>query len=172
MQRILALAIASFVLSAGSAFAAEAKVTIEKTHLCCGTCVKGAEKAVTSVAGATAQCDKGAGSITITAPDAATAQKAVDALVKAGYYGKATGAEIKDTSGAPAGQVKAATVSGFHNCCKKCTTSINEVIAKVPGAKGEVEGKATTVKVSGDFDAKKLVEAFNEAGFSVKVAGK
>jgi periplasmic mercuric ion binding protein len=172
MLRVLAFVVASSMLAAGSAFAAEAKVTVEKTHLCCTACVKGAEKAVTSVAGAVAECDRAAGSVTITAPDAATAQKAVDALVAAGYYGKATGAEIKDTSGAPAGQVKAATVSGFHNCCKKCTTSINEVIAKVPGAKGEVEGKATTVKVTGDFDAKKLVDAFNEAGFSVKVAGK
>jgi copper chaperone CopZ len=173
MQRVLALVVASFILTAaGSAFAAEAKATVEKTHLCCNACVKGAEKAVSSVAGAVAKCDRDAGSVTITAPDAATAQKAVNALVAAGYYGKATGAEIKDDSGAAAGQVKAATVSGFHNCCKKCMTAINETIAKVPGAKGEVDGKATKVSVTGDFDAKKLVEAFNEAGFHVKVAGK
>ena len=173
MRCVLALFAASFVFaSAANLSAAESKVTIEKTHLCCNACVKGAEKAVTSVAGAAAKCDRDAGTVTITASDAATAQKAVDALATAGYYGKATGAEIKDDSGAKAGNVKAATVSGFHNCCKKCTTAINETIAKVPGAKGEVDAKATTVKVSGDFDAKKLVETFNEAGFHVKVSAK
>jgi copper chaperone CopZ len=173
MRRVLALFAASFVFaSAANLFAAESKVTVEKTHLCCNSCVKGVEKAVTSVAGASAKCDRDAGSIPITAPAAATAQKALDALAAAGYYGKSTGAEIKDDSGAKAGNVKAATVSGFHNCCKKCTTAINSTIAKVPGAKGEVDGKATTVNLTGDFDLKKVVEAFNEAGFHVKVAAK
>src|SRR3954471_6179929 len=107
---------------------AETKVTMEKTHLCCNSCVKGAEKAVSSVAGAAIACDKDAGTITITAADAATAQKAVDALLAAGYAGKTTGAETKEDSGAPGGKVKSATVSGFHNCCRKCTTTLNDVL--------------------------------------------
>jgi copper chaperone CopZ len=167
---MLAAGIISF--GAASWAAAETKVTVEKTHLCCNSCVKGAEKAVTSVDGATAKCDMKAGTIAITAPDAATAQKAVDALSAAGYYGKATGADLKDDSGASSGKIKSATVSGFHNCCKKCTTAINSTIKKVPGASGEAEQKADTVTVTGDFDAEKLVKAFNDAGFSVKVAAK
>jgi len=47
-----------------------------------------------------------AGLVTITAPDEATAQKAVDAMSAAGYFGKATGAKLTDDSGAPAGSVK------------------------------------------------------------------
>ncbi len=172
MQRGFALIVASLSLVAGrSSFAAESKVTIEKTHLCCNQCVKGAEKAVSSVSGAKAECDKDAGSITITAPDAATAQKAVDALSAAGYYGKSTGAEFKDESGAVAGNVKSVDVSGFHNCCKKCTTTINNTIKKVP-ATGEVAPKVDTVTVAGDIDEKKLVDAFHDAGFQVKVKGK
>src|SRR6185437_7898346 len=117
--RIVSLLMPLFVTSWA---AAETKVTIEKTHLCCGSCVKGAQKAVTSVEGCKAACDQKAGTITITAPDDATAQKAVNALVEAGYYGAATGATLKDESGAPAGKVTSLNVSGIHNCCQKCTT--------------------------------------------------
>ncbi|HEY8747823.1 MAG TPA: hypothetical protein VIM11_07605 [Tepidisphaeraceae bacterium] len=152
--------------------AAESTVTISKTHLCCNSCVTGAQKAVSSVEGAKAVCDKTAQTIAITAPDDATAQKAVDALSAAGYYGKATGATMKDDSGAKPGTVQTAEVSGIHNCCKKCTTAINDTIKKVPGASGDVPAKAVTFTVTGPFDATKLVEAFNDAGFSVKVAGK
>jgi len=171
MHRAFAAAVISlFAVAAGSSFADEVKATIEKTHLCCNSCVKGAEKAVSSVSGAKATCDRKAETITVTAPDAATAQKAVDALCEAGYFGKATGATMKDDSGASAGSVDSATVSGFHNCCKKCTTSINDTIKKVPGAKGELAAKAVTVKVTGGYDGAKLVQALNEAGFHAKLA--
>ena len=159
-------------LAATSWVAAETKVTLENTHLCCPSCVKGATKAVTSVDGATAVCDKDAKTVTITAPDAATAQKALNALEAAGFYGKATGADLKDDSGAPKGEVKSLTLTGIHNCCKKCTTAINATIKKVPGATGEIEAKAETVTVTGDFDAGKLVQAFEDAGFHVKAEAK
>jgi copper chaperone CopZ len=159
-------------LLATSWVAAETKVTLEDTHLCCKSCVKGASAAVSSVEGATAVCDPKAKSVTITAPDAAMAQKAMDALVAAGFYGKATGADIKDDSGTPKGNVKSLTLSGIHNCCHKCTVAINDIIKKVPGATGEIEAKAETVTVTGDFDAEKLVEAFNEGGFHVKAESK
>ena len=50
--------------------------------------------------------------------------------------------------------------------------AINKAIKSVPGATCVVEPKSETFTVTGDFDAAKLVEAFNEAGFSVKVAAK
>jgi mercuric ion binding protein len=163
---IASLAVASW------AAAAESKVTLENTHLCCKSCVKGATQAVSAVDGAAAVCDPKTRTVTITATDAATAQKALDALEAAGFYGKATGAEIKDDSGAPKGTVKSLTLSGIHNCCKKCTTAINDTIKKVPGAAGEIAPKADSVTVTGDFDAGKLVEAFNDAGFHVKAETK
>jgi copper chaperone CopZ len=152
---------------AASWAAAETTVTLEKTHLCCPNCVKAATKAVEAVPGATSKCDQKAGTITITAADDAAGQKAIDALSDAGFYGKATGATIKDDAGAPAGNVKTLTVT-THNCCKKCSTAIDKVIASVPGAKGEATPKEDTFTVTGDFDASKLVAAFNDAGFSVK----
>ena len=172
MRRIVPLALVALVISmaaARTAIAEDAKVKLEKVHLCCNNCVKGAQKAVSSVTGAAAVCDQKAGTISITASDAATAQKAVDALVDAGYYGKTTGASIKESDAS--GTLKSATVSGFHNCCKKCMTTLNDTIQKA-GVKGEVEPKATTVTVTGDIDQKKLIQAFEDAGFQVNVEGK
>jgi mercuric ion binding protein len=169
MNRIAVRMSALLVLLAGVSWAsAETTVTLERTHLCCGSCVKGVAKAVGTVDGAKAACDQKAGKVTVTAPDEATAQKAVDALVAAGFYGKTTGAEIKNDVSVPSGNVKSATLSGVHNCCKKCATAINKVIKSVPGATGEVEPKSETFTVTGDFDAAKLVEAFHDAGFSIE----
>ncbi|HEX4796780.1 MAG TPA: hypothetical protein VH370_23510 [Humisphaera sp.] len=148
---------------------ADATATVEKTHLCCNNCVKGVNEAVAKVDGAKATCDQKGGKITITAKDEASAQKAVDALLAAGYFGKVTGATVKDDSGAKAGKVQTATVSDIHNCCNKCTTSINDTIKKVPGASAVVASKATSFPVAGDFDETKLVQEFNDAGFHVKV---
>jgi len=167
--RFVAL-LAPLVLSSWAA--AESTVTVSKTHLCCNSCVTGAEKAVASVSGAKATCDRKAQTIAITAPDDAAAQKALDALVAAGYYGNATGGKIANDSGAKAGKATSVEVSGIHNCCKKCTTTINDTIKKVPGAKGEVATKAVTFPVTGNFDPAKLVEALNEAGFHAKVESK
>jgi copper chaperone CopZ len=143
---------------------AASTVTLEKTHLCCHSCVKDAEKTVASIPGATAACDMDAKSITITAPDDATAQQAVDALVAAGFYGTATGATVKDDSGAPTGNVTSLTISDIHNCCGKCAKAINAVIKTVPGATAEVKPKETTFTVTGDFDAQKLVQALMMRG--------
>lgn len=156
----------------GSAAFAETTVSLEKTHLCCGSCVKGAEKAVSSVAGAKATCDKDAGKVTITAPDAATAQKAVDALVAAGYYGTPTGGATVTDQKLADGKVKSADVSQIHNCCKKCTTAFNKTIKEVPGATGTVAEKAKTFTVSGDFDAQKLEKALHDAGLNGKIETK
>jgi len=83
MKRILTLA--SMLVSFGwSAQAADTSVKLSDVHLCCNNCVKSVDKALSKVAGVTAQSDKDAGTVTITAPDKATAQKAVDALVAAG----------------------------------------------------------------------------------------
>ncbi len=171
MNRTVAMLVGCLIpFVATSWAAASSTVTLAKTHLCCGSCVKDATAAVATVPGATAVCDQKAKSITITAPDDATAQKALDALVAAGFYGKATGGTVTDDSGAPTGNVKSLTITSIHNCCGKCTKAINKVIKSVPGATGEIEPKAETVTITGDFDAQKLVKAFNKAGFSIKVS--
>lgn len=164
--RLFAASLAMFVGSA--AFAAEAK--IEKAHLCCQSCVKGVEKAVGTVNGAKATCDRTAGTVTITAADEATVQKAVDAVMSAGYYGSVTGA--KAPAAAEGGKATTATVSGLHNCCKKCTTAINGALQKAQGAKGEIAAKADNLTVTGDFDTKAVEQSLRDAGFNAKVEKK
>jgi mercuric ion binding protein len=169
MRRGSILALGLLVSFLATSYAsAVSTVTLTKTHLCCKTCVKDATAAVAAVPGAAAVCVQDAKTITVTAPDDATAQKAVDALVAAGFYGEATGATIKDDSGAPTGTVTTLTISDIHNCCGKCAKAINGVIKSVPGATGEIKAKETTVTVTGSFDAQALVKALNDAGFSVK----
>ena len=169
-RKIALIAGLLFPLAVASSSMADTTVTLEKTHLCCGSCVKAVNKTVES-AGAKAQIDQKADKVTITAADAEGAQKAIDALVTAGFYGTVTSGTIKDDAGAPDGKVKSLSVT-THNCCKKCTTAINKIITTVPGATGEAEPKNDTFTVTGDYDAAALVKAFNDAGFSVKVAAK
>jgi copper chaperone CopZ len=100
-----------------AAFAqAESTVKLSGVHLCCKSCVKGVDKAVGTVSGATAASDMEASTVTITAPDAATAQKAVDALTSAGYFGKSEDPAIKvdDSTGAKDAKVSSLTISGVH----------------------------------------------------------
>ena len=94
MKNILTLA--SILAAFGwSAQAADTSVKLSNVHLCCNNCVKGVDKALSGVIGAKAQSDKDAGTVTIKAPDKATAQKAVDALLAAGYFGISSDPAIK-----------------------------------------------------------------------------
>src|SRR5580692_6278431 len=72
----------------GAAALAETKVEVSNVHICCGACVKGVGKAVKSVEGITVACDQKAKTVTITAPDDATAQKGIEALAAAGFHGR------------------------------------------------------------------------------------
>src|SRR5260370_32967515 len=94
----IALAFTSLVSAADSA----AKIT--NVHLCCKSCVTGVEKAVGAVPDAKATVDQDAGTVTLTGPDAATVQKAADALVAAGYFGKGSDSNVKlDGTSVPKG---------------------------------------------------------------------
>jgi copper chaperone CopZ len=154
---------------AWSAQAADSNVKLSNVHLCCASCVKGVEKAVGTVPGATVQTDKDAGTVSITAPNQATEQKAVDALVAAGYFGTSSDPAIKvgGKSGAKKGKIQTVTVKGVHLCCGKCVTAVNDALAKVPGVKGNTAAKgADSFDVTGDFKAKAVFAALNKAGLS------
>ncbi|HEY5314430.1 MAG TPA: cation transporter [Pirellulales bacterium] len=151
---------------------ADVTVKISGLHNCCGSCLKGITKAVKS-AGAQAEMAKGDDTLTLTAPDKATAQKALDKLAAAGYHGTSDtpGLAIKDDSGAPAGKTTRLVLSGAHNCCGGCADAIKDAAGNVPGVSGQtVNPKSKTFVVEGNYDAKALVQALNDAGFHVKVA--
>jgi copper chaperone CopZ len=169
-------ALASLLLSFALAPLAAAEVTaqLSDVHLCCDSCVKGVDKAVATVAGATAMSDKDAETVTITAADQATVQKAVNALTAAGYFGVSNNPAIKvdATTGATDAKVQSLTVNDVHLCCKKCVTAVNKALDKVPGVKANTAAKdAKSFEITGDFKPTEVFSALQEAGLTGK-AGK
>lgn len=154
-----------------SASAAETKVMLSDVHICCKSCVSDIETHLKEVKGITYTVNKEGGTVALVAQDTASAQAGVDALATAGYHGKSDSKEVmmKD-SAAPEGKVAKAEVSNIHNCCGKCTTAIEKAVKAVPGVKElTLKPKATTFEVTGDFDAKALAKALNDAGFQATV---
>ncbi|HEY3860821.1 MAG TPA: hypothetical protein VGO59_02950 [Verrucomicrobiae bacterium] len=164
-------------LSAVLAFApmsrADVTVTMSKVHLCCQKCVDGANKTVSKVDGVTAVPDKVEHTIAITAPDVATAQKAVNALVKAGFYGecKDEGIKIASETGAKDEKVQTLKIKGVHLCCPKCVKAVHEAVAGVSGVTGDTCAKGVeTFEVTGDFKDSEVFDALKKAGLTGKVA--
>lgn len=148
------------------------KVELTGIHLCCQGCVDATDAALMSVAGVTSRCDMEHGTAAFTAGDDGAAQKALDALAAAGFYGHTGNQKLamKAVNDIPRGKVNRVKVSGIHNCCGLCCGAIKEAIATVPGVTGDTaEPHATTFEVIGDFDAAALVKALNAAGFSARV---
>lgn len=169
--RLAAVATAA-LLFVSAAARAETTVELKGTHLCCGACVKAVGETLKGIEGVTGKCDAKAKTVTITAKDDATAQKAIDALAAAGFHGTTDSDKIKvhEDSGVKAGNVKSLTVTHVHNCCGACTRAIKESLKKVEGVKGDtVKAKGDTFEVTGDFDAAALIKALNDAGFHAKV---
>jgi copper chaperone CopZ len=150
---------------------AETTVKITDVHLCCKSCVTGAEKAVAKAKGATVAVDKDAGTVTVSGADKATVQAAVDALIADGYYGKTESHDvvIKDMSGAKEGKVTSMTVSDVHLCCDKCAKAAKKAIGTVKGVTSDTaEKKVTSFEVKGDFSPKEVMAALEAAGLTGK----
>lgn len=157
------------VLLAGSSMVAEAGETVrlKGVHLCCGSCVKGVEKAVAKLEGCKVTADKSTGDVQIEANDLATAKKAVAAIGKAGYYGKSDRKDISIPNKASKEKVEQVTVKGLHLCCGKCVKGLQAALDKCSGVKANTaETKAETFQVSGHFSKADLVQALQEAGFN------
>jgi copper chaperone CopZ len=168
----LMLASASALAVVGAAGLAETKVEVKGVHLCCGACVKGVASALKGIEGAKPACDQKAKTVTITASDEATAQKALDALSDAGYFGTidTTGLTLKTPSNVPAGKVKSLSLSNSHNCCGACGKALKKAVAGVAGVSGDtVQAKKADFEVTGDFEAAAVIKSLNDAGFQVKV---
>lgn len=169
MRRITILSAALLCL-ANLAAEVRAAETIKLTdmHICCGGCTSGIKAAVKGLDGVSVTVDQDAEEATVIGDTKEAAQKAVDAIVKAGYHASADGKSLPAEK-APAGKVAKLTVSNAHNCCGACAKAINAAVASVAGAKSECKGKQVEFTVEGDFDAAAVVKALAEAGFHVNV---
>ena len=151
----------------------EATATINNVHLCCKNCVTGAEKAVSTVPGAKVSADQDAGTLTLSGPDAATLQKAADALVRAGYYGKSASPAValKSNTGAKGKQVQSLDIEGVHLCCAKCAKAVDHAVKSVPGVENQTAMKgAKKFQVTGNFNDRAVFDALENEGLSGKVA--
>src|SRR5262245_4115424 len=171
MSRILALAAAALTLLLVPGLRAETKVTISGTHLCCGQCLRAVDTTLKEIKGVTHKSSQEAKTIELTAESDAAAQKAVDALAAAGFYGKTNSDKVKYADVA-AGQeaVERLEIEGIHNCCGQCTTAIKKAVTGVSGVSGTgIKAKETTFVVEGKFKPADLVKALLDAGFYVKI---
>lgn len=150
-----------------------ASVVISNVHLCCDGCVKGVDKALSGVDGASVACNKDAKTVVITAPDKATLQKAADALVAAGFFGVSSDPDIKinaDT-GAKGEQVKYMQITGVHLCCGKCVKAVNMALKDVSGVTTNTAAKGVhSFAVIGNFKDSDVFDALQKAGLTGKEA--
>jgi len=156
----------SFIMAAR---AGEVSAKLAGVHLCCPSCVKGVNKAVEGVQGVTATANQEQGIVTLTGPDTATVQKAANALVAAGYYGKSSDPAIKLNSetGAKDKNVKSLEVENVHLCCGKCVKAVNTALGEVKGVTGNTATKgAKSLTVTGDFNDKEVFTALQKNGLT------
>jgi copper chaperone CopZ len=153
-----------------SAAIAEEKVTLSGVHNCCKKCTEGLNKAVATAPGVTAKIDKS--TVALTGGSTEDLQKAVDAIVAAGYTGTSDNDKVKVNAGEGADEkVTSLTVSGTHLCCGKCVTATDKAVKSVAGVKSDTAAKgAESFKVEGDFNAKEVMAALDKAGFTGKAA--
>jgi copper chaperone CopZ len=164
---IAAVALCSFAVAAR----AETKVTVSGTHLCCGACIKAVDTTLKDMPGVKFKSDQSAKTIEITADSDQAAQKAIDALGDAGFYGKLDNDKIKYKPVQSASvAVEKVEVSGIHNCCGQCTSAIKKAVTSVSGVSGtSVKNKDTTFTVEGKFQPGDVVKALLDAGFYAQV---
>ena len=171
-MKTLFVSLVSLFVAAVAAPAADVTATLTEVHLCCKGCVTGVEKAVADIPGVKVSADQGAGTVTLTGPDAATVQKAADALVQAGYFGKSSDGAVAMTcnTGAKGQQVQSLKVEGVHLCCAKCVKAVDRAVKSVPGAKAQTAVKgATSFEVTGDFNDQALFAALQKEGLAGRV---
>lgn len=144
------------------------KVTLSDVHICCSTCQEAIEHAVLGVNGANVRVDRDAKTVAISASDDTVAQKALDAVAIAGFYGKSDNDKVGMKAEASDGKLASAELVGFHNCCGGCSSSVEEAVKSVIGVKAATVSKRSCL-VKGDFNGVSVLKAINNAGFSASV---
>jgi copper chaperone CopZ len=170
-MKIVALIASSVLVFMASASAADSTAKITDVHLCCKGCVTGVEKAVDAISGVKAAADQDSGTVTLSGPDTATVQKAADALVAAGYFGKSSDVKLDAGNGAKGAKVQSLKIEGVHLCCGKCVKAVDKAVKSVPGVKEQTATKgAKSFEVTGDFNDQEVFTALQKEGLSGKIA--
>lgn len=155
--------VALLSLSSLSLLQAETTVTLEGVHNCCKSCANGITGAAKGLKDVSITTD--GESVTIKAKNEQGARKAVEAVMKAGYYGNNSLVAAASSSGSDK-KLTEATVTGAHLCCGKCSKAMIAAVESVKGVKEHsVATKVKSFTVKGEFTASELLAAMNKAGF-------
>ena len=168
---IAALAAVGFLLNEPLA-----SYEVKDMHLCCGGCNGAATGAVNGGGGKDAAASGKA--VTFTAANDAAAQKALDKLTAAGFWGTIESKTVKltDDSGtvlppkAKPVKISSGTWKGAHNCCDGCNKALKEAIKGVEGVESEdCAAKSDKFTVKGAYNPADLVKAIHAAGYHAKL---
>jgi copper chaperone CopZ len=66
---------------------------------------------------------------------------------------------------AAAASAETVTLTGVHDCCKKCTEGLKKAVATTPGVTADIN-KSTVVLTGENADLQKAVDAIAAAGFT------
>jgi copper chaperone CopZ len=155
-----------------TAAGSENDVTLAGVHLCCGGCEKAIEKAVADLEDVKVDISRSTDSVNITSDKSSNIQAAVDAIAKAGYYGKSNfeSIAIADTKGTSTEKTQSAEISGIHICCSKCESSIDDALGAIDGVETiTIDKKGGKVAVEGEFSTAEAITALQDAGLNGKL---
>lgn len=171
MLRQIALPVACAFSFFSVAWVQAEEVTVNNVHLCCGSCVKGVQKALADVAGVSGvKVSRDDETVAFQAADSAAATRGLTALAEAGFYGEPSvpGPDFKVDPQAKKDQIQ---LSGIHLCCQGCTNSATDALKGVTGVKSvSAQAKQGKMTVTGnDISLAETLKALHAAGFHAKL---
>lgn len=163
MRLVTRLGLATAVLVASAAMAADVKIT--GVHNCCPGC----DASIKKVLG-----EAGVTNLTVTKGDigfsADDPTKALTALFAAGYAGRVEGAQAPRQQGLRQIRGKTLKVEGIHNCCGQCTKAIMDAVK--PLGKAELKPRETSFTITSEteIEGPALMRALRMAGYNGKIS--
>jgi copper chaperone CopZ len=117
--------------------------------------------------------DQDGSRLVILAPDTATAERAVKAMVAAGFYGRSRNpvVPVVAETGARDANVTSTEIEGVHLCCSSCDQQAKGALVAVPGVMS-VDTTPSTILVKGEYNEKAALDALLDVGFAGRVAAK
>jgi copper chaperone CopZ len=166
---VAVLAMAGYVAALTGMSAPAVKIELKGLHLCCGGCEGAAKGAVEGAGGKEVTTDKGSGALTFSASNEKAAQKALEALAKAGFHGttdnKLVAMPDESVGKPPKVLSKELVLKVPHNCCGACTKGIVEAAKKAEGVESaDLKDKDTTLTIKGNFNPLAVMKALYEGG--------
>lgn len=146
---------------------AKTDLMLSGVHLCCSTCQKTVETVVEAIKGNQVKVNRTNNTVKILAPNKDSAQRSLNAMASAGFYGNSSSEQITMNYSFDHETVSKTSLVGNHNCCLSCASALKSSLLNVEGVE-TVTVKKRSCKIKGQFDIADALTAGNKAGFSLK----